>query len=217
MKKFNLTAGVVLLSILLFACNQTPKTTEETPIAEETIENLKAAITGESNAFLKYLFFAEEAEAQGMHNIAKMFFAASRAEEIHVENHQAVLKSLQEDEFVPVIEEAHIADSDMSKNLESAIAGETYEFMEMYPVFIETAKAENVPDAVKSFEFAMKAEKIHAEHYQMVLDILKATGNDETVSSEWYVCLVCGKLTPTIDGLSHCAICGEKVEKFKKF
>ena len=217
MKRLNLLAGVVVLSVVLFSCNQPKETTEEIVLtAEQTVENLKAAITGESNASAKYAVFSQEAEAAGLFNIAKMFAAASEAEKIHVINHQLVLKSLGVEDFEPVIEE-HIADKDMSKNLEDAIDGEIYEFTEMYPPFIQAAADENVPQAVKSFEFAMKAEKGHAEHYQVVLDIFKATGSDKTVSPEWYICPICGELTPTIKEMNNCSICGEKVEKFKKF
>ena len=203
--------------MVLFACNQTPKTTEKSAEeAELTIENLKAAINGEFNASLKYEAFSMEAKYNEMLNIAKMFAAAAEAERIHVKNHQAVLKDLGVDDFVPVFEE-YESEGGVPERLEEAIAGETYEFTEMYPVFIETAKAENQSAAVKSFEQAMKAEKRHAEHYQAALELLKAEGNDKNVSSEWYVCPICGELTPTIEGMSNCFICGEKVEKFKKF
>jgi rubrerythrin len=226
MKRLNLAAGVIVLSLVLFACNQTPKDTAETaPAAEQTIENLKAAITGESNASAKYTAFSKEAEAVGMLNIAKLFAATAEAELVHVQNHQAVLKTLGVEDFVPVIEE-HIADKDMLKNLEAAIAGETYEFTEMYPAFIEAAIAENVPNAVKSFMYAMKAEKRHAEHYQAVLEIFKTAGNDKTVSKSWTVCLICGELLPDLvvvydsetgETMQNCGICGEKWENFKQF
>ena len=216
MKKLSLLAGVIVLSMVLFACNQTPKTTEETPEPEKTIKNLMNAIIGESNASAKYAVFSKAAEEAGMLNIAKMFAAAAEAEKIHIANHNVVLKGLFDSEFNLEVEE-HIADKDMLKNLEDAIAGETHEFTEMYPEFIEDANAENVSDAVKTFEHALKAEKGHAKHYQDALDILKSTGNDEGVSSEWYVCPICGELTPTIEGMKNCSICGEKVEKFNKF
>ena len=178
MKRISLSVWVIALSAVFFACNQAPKETEEVFVPEQTIENLKAAITGESNASAKYAIYAKEAEAAGMLNIAKIFAAASEAEMIHVNNHYAVLKALGVEDFEPVIDE-HIADKDMAKNLEAAIAGETYEFTEMYPVFIEIANAEEVANAVKSFDHAMKAEKRHAEHYQTVLDLFKAENNDK--------------------------------------
>ena len=217
MRKFNLIAWGIVLSVVLFACNQTPKTTEKSAEeAELTIENLKAAINGENNARVKYSFFSAKAEEVKMLNIAKLFAAAAKAELVHTNNYIVVLRGLGVDEF-RTIGEDHPIHEDMAKNLEDAIAGETYEFTEMYPVFIETAKAENVSAAVKSFEQAMKAEKRHAEHYQAALELLKAEGNDKNVSSKWYVCPICGELTPTIEGMSNCFICGEKVERFKKF
>jgi len=214
MKKLSLFSLVVALMIGFVACD-TPKK-PKAPIAEKTIENLKAAITGESNASAKYMVFSQAAEAAGLVHIAKIFAAASEAEMIHVNNHQAVLKTLCVEAFEPVIEE-HVADSDMAKNLETAIEGETYEFTEMYPEFVRIATEEKVSDAVKSFIFAMKAEQGHAKQYQVVLDIFVATNSDVTATEAWYVCPVCGELTSNIEDNPICPICGETADTFKKF
>jgi rubrerythrin len=213
MKKFNLLVSVIMLfAVLLSAC----KSNEPTPIVgEKTIENLKAAITGESNASVLYAIFSQKAKELGLNNIATMFAATSEAEKIHVNAHQAVLKELGVNNFVPVIEN-HIANNDMAKNLEDAIAGETYEFTEMYPKFIEVATAENIPDAVRSFERAMKAEMGHAKHYQAVLEIFQSLGHDATVSKTWYICPTCGDLEFAIT-VTRCPICGVNTENFIEF
>lgn len=66
-----------------------------------------------------------------------------------------------------------------SDNLRSAISGETSEFMEMYPRFIEQAKKEKASDAViLSFDVANNVEKIHASLYKKALDNL---GRNEEV------------------------------------
>ena len=223
MKIFNLTTGVIVLSMVLFACSQTPKNAEETaPEAELTIENLKEAITEKTELSDAYAIFSEAAKEEGMFNIAKMFTAAAEAEMIHVNSHQTALKALGVNDFEPTIEKSVafgllLVLGTLEKYLEAAIDAETHEFTEMYPVFIETANAENASDAVKSFKLAMEAEKRHAEHYKTVLELFKADGNDKNVPQEWYICLICGDLTPTIEGTANCSICGEKTEKFKKF
>jgi rubrerythrin len=59
-----------------------------------TLENLQAAYNGESNAHSRYLAFAKQASLEGYGEVASLFRAAARAEEIHASNHAAVLRML---------------------------------------------------------------------------------------------------------------------------
>ena len=182
---------------------------------KKTIENLKAAITGESNASATYKAFSAKAAQDGFPNIAKMFAAASAAEAIHVKSHNEVLTKLGEKEFTPVIETPKVAG--MEANLQKAIEGETYEYTVMYPGFITAAKAENCDDAVNSFSLASDAEAIHAKLYTKSLNILKETNSDKTVASVWYICPKCGALFDTIEGVARCPLCGVRSASFQKF
>lgn len=191
---------------VLVSCN--------TPKPVQTIENLKAAITGESNAQKKYAAFAQKAAAEGYHNISKMFTAASQAEGVHIKNHVAVLEKLGET-FTPELTEP-VVDS-TAANLQAAIRGEVYEATEMYPGFVTTAEAEKASAAVTSFSWALEAEKKHAALYTEALNILKETGSDENVSAEWYVCPKCGDLYNGIAGIENCEICGTASGQFIVF
>jgi len=182
---------------------------------EKTIANLKAAITGETNASAKYQAFSEQAAEEGFDNIASMFAAASFAEAIHIKNHNAVLVALGEEPFNPDAETPVV--EEIEDNLQVAIDGETYEFTVMYPGFIVDANAEKCEGAVKSFTWAKEAEAVHAVLYAEALEIIKMMGTDEEVSAEWYVCPVCGDLFNTIDGLDSCPICSAHSASFKKF
>jgi rubrerythrin len=96
-------------------------------------------------------------------------------------------------------------------NLKSAIAGETAEFREMYPKFIEAAKKEKASDAaILSFDVANKVEKIHANLYKKALDSL---GKNEEV--DYYVCSICGN-TVENSAPDRCPICNAPQEMFKK-
>ena len=53
----------------------------------KTIENLKAAITGESTASATYAAYAAKAAQEGQPLIQKLFEAASKAESVHAANH----------------------------------------------------------------------------------------------------------------------------------
>ena len=181
----------------------------------KTIENLKAAITGESNASATYQAFSAQAAQEGFPNIAKMFAAASAAETIHVKNHNAVLAKLGEEAFTPVIGTPKV--SGTADNLQAAIEGETYEFTVMYPEFIAAAKAEKCDEAIPSFTWASDAEAVHADLYSKVLNILKTTGSDQTVAPVWFTCPKCGNLFDTIEGINGCPLCGVKPASFLKF
>ena len=82
----------------------------------KTLNNLMAAFAGESQANRKYLAYAKKAEAEGKHNVAKLFRVTADAETIH---------AFKEFELAGKL-------GSTSENLKDAIDGETYEFKEMY-------------------------------------------------------------------------------------
>jgi len=159
-----------------------------------TMDNLKEAFAGESQANRKYLAFARKADEEGYHQVAKLFRAAAAAETVHAMNHLEAMGAINSTE----------------ENLLEAIAGETAEFKEMYPGFIEEAEAEGEEQARWSFDVANKVEKIHAELYQNALDNL-----GKNVEVDYYVCNWCGN---TVEGEApeRCAICGAPRKEFRK-
>ena len=182
---------------------------------EKTINNLKAAIEGETGASAKYKAFSIRAEEEGFHNISRMFAAASEAETIHVRTHNSVLEKLGQPTHHPTPETPVV--STTLENLMAAIEGETYEFEVMYPGFIADAHAENREEAVRTFEWAKGAEMTHARFYSKALEILKATGSDATISSAWFVCPKCGDLFDSAEDLNRCPLCGVNPSMFLKF
>lgn len=102
----------------------------------KTTDNLQAAFKGETTASAKYAAYSKKAEQEGQHEIALLFKAASIAENIHANNHKAVLQ--ESNNSVPVIKPEYSVKS-TKENLEDAIKGETYEVTTMYPDFLTTA------------------------------------------------------------------------------
>ena len=182
---------------------------------EKTIENLKAAISGETNASATYQAFSAKAVEEGYPNIARMFAAASAAEAIHVKNHNAVLAKLGVETFNPTPDTPTI--NATADNIQAAIEGETYEFTVMYPGFIAIANVEKCNDAITSFTWASDAEATHARLYTQALQILQTTENDEGVTPVWYTCPKCGDLFVTIEGVNSCPLCATKPSAFLKF
>jgi rubrerythrin len=156
---------------------------------------LKEAFAGESQANRKYLAFAAKADQEGFPQAAKLFRAAAEAETVHAHAHLRALKAIRS----------------TRENLQEAIEGETHEFKSMYPDMIAAAKAEGHKEAERSFNFANKVEKIHAELYQHVLDNLDGAKK----AYNYYVCPVCG-YTSEKEAPETCPVCGAKGKMFKK-
>jgi rubrerythrin len=162
-----------------------------------TVENAKAAYSGESQANRKYLAFSEKAAEEGFKNIATLFKAASEAEAIHAKKLLKVLGAI----------------GPTQKNLQESIAGETHEFTEMYPGFVSIAEGEKKTDAVLAFTHAMKAEQVHAKLYEKALAFVQA-GNDMG-REKIFLCPVCGNIELG-KAPEKCPICGVFGKQFRE-
>jgi len=161
---------------------------------KKTNDNLMAAFAGESQANRKYLAYARKAEAEGKRNAAKLFRTAAEAETLH---------ALKEYELAGKI-------GTTADNLKDAIAGETYEYSEMYPSFLKVANEEDNKAAAVVFSQAQKAEEVHARLYKEALEAL-----DKTEEIFYYLCPICGNIEKSIP--EKCSICGAPGSKFIKF
>jgi rubrerythrin len=162
-----------------------------------TIDNLKDAFAGESQANRKYLAFAKKAESDGLSQVAKLFRAAAEAETIHAHAHLRVLGGVKT----------------TTENLQEAIAGEGHEFKEMYPAFITQAEQESNKPALVSFKNAMAVEEIHHSLYSKALESVNS-GSD-LPAAKIMVCAVCGN-TVIGDAPEKCPVCSAAKEKFSE-
>jgi len=183
--------------------------------SKKTVENLLAAYEGESNAHAKYTAFAVKADAEGWHGAASLFRAAARAEQIHAANHARIVKHLGGQAKC----EIHAVDVKSTlENLNAALAGETYEVEKMYPGFLKEAAAQKNTAAIRTFEFALEAEKTHARLYSDAIALVEAGNKDSWVSAArtFYVCAVCGYTSETPEEHDRCPVCNTLWERFEK-
>jgi rubrerythrin len=169
--------------------------------AVQTLENLQQAFEGESNACARYAVFAVVADKEGYGEIASLFRATSKAEEIHAANHARVIREMGAQPKAAI--EETIPQS-TRENLQAAIDGEVYERDTMYPPFIELAKSEKNGAAVKTFVYALKTE---AEHARLFTDALKNLDSRRGTIKQYFVCNHCGY---TVEQLNFivCLVCG---------
>ena len=160
-----------------------------------TAENLAAAFAGESQANRKYLAFAKRADSDGFAQVARLFRAAAAAETVHAHAHLRALDGVKTTEV----------------NLQEAIAGEGFEFKEMYPPYLAAAQQEGHKKAEISFRNALAVEETHYNLYTGALDAVK--GGGDLPASEVHVCDVCGH-TVMGDAPDKCPVCSAKKERF---
>ncbi|MDP6868038.1 MAG: rubrerythrin family protein [Acidimicrobiales bacterium] len=129
----------------------------------QTLENLKAAFAGESQANRRYLYFAKVADVEGYPDIAGNFRDTAEGETGHAHGHLDYIKTVGDPATgLPI--------GDTLENLAAAVAGETHEYTEMYPGMAKTAREEGHDDIADWFETLAKAEKAHAGRFQSLLD-----------------------------------------------
>jgi rubrerythrin len=120
-----------------------------------TVKNIEAAFAGEAMAHIKYLYFAQVCRAGGDEESARIFEETAAQEVQHAFGHMDLLYP--KDALDPV------------KCLELAIAGENYEYTEMYPEFRHLAEQERNQSAVREFDEQIAESREHAERFQAVL------------------------------------------------
>jgi rubrerythrin len=132
----------------------------------KTETNLKEAFAGESQANRRYLYFSKTADIEGFPDVAGLFRDTADGETGHAHGHLDYLKKVGDPASGKPI-------GTTSLNLAASVAGETYEYTEMYPSMAKTAREEGFEDVAEWFETLAKAEKSHAGRFQKALDSLK--------------------------------------------
>lgn len=161
----------------------------------KTLEALQSAFAGESQANRRYLAFAEQADKEGFHQVARLFRAAAHAETVHAMNHLKAMAGIEK----------------TAENLKTAIEGENYEVASMYPEFIQYAQDESEKRALRSFTWAFEVEKVHEALYRQALEQL----GEEVPETDYYVCPFCG-YTHAGPYEGKCPVCGTPGERFER-
>ena len=132
-----------------------------------TEQCLKQAFAEEAQANRRYLYFANQADIEGLSDVAALFRSTADGETGHAHGHMDFLAQAGD----PV---TGLPIGTTALNLASAVAGETHEYTDMYPGMANTARDEGFDDIADWFETLAKAERSHANRYQKVIDGMKS-------------------------------------------
>ncbi len=163
--------------------------------------NLHTALSGESQAYLRYKWFEERAKEDGYVEISKIFAETAENEKEHAEIWFKYLGGW----------------STTENNLETAAGGEHFEWETMYSQFAAEAREEGFDVIAQLFDRIASVEKMHEERYLSKLNTVKngsvfSSDSDTTV----WICLNCGYSVVAKEAPKICPACSHDQGYFKK-
>lgn len=159
----------------------------------KTYQNLATAFAGESQARVKYEFYASQAKKDGYEQIAAFFTETSNNEKEHA---KLWYKHMAGGKVGPTTE-----------NLKLAAAGENYEWTEMYAEFAKTAHEEGFEAIAKQMEGVAAIEKQHEERYRALIDNIETGKVFSRDGDAIWICRNCGHIVIGKNAPEICPVC----------
>lgn len=177
------------------------------------IRNLETALEEESKNSAAYKAFAVAAADEGLHGLASLFRATARAEQIHASNHARVLRHMGGSTSVeipqPRIESA-------IDNLRAALVDQRFEIDYLYPTFLNNAVSLFDSSAIRSFHWALEADKSHARlHSELIMRLNEGTTAWVLAAHDFHVCGLCGYMAENQTD-ENCPACNYVRDRFEK-
>jgi rubrerythrin len=188
-----------------------------TPVAvlEERaiLRNLTTALEEELKTHAAYRAYANKAQEEGLFGLASLFRAMARAEQIHANNHARVIRHMGAEPPSGVPE---VRVESTFENLRTALASQRFETDYLYPTFLSVAVPLLDSTAVRTFHWALEADKSHARLCSNAITRLNADGRSAWAYAprDFFVCGLCGYTAASREG-ENCPACNLLWEKFE--
>ncbi|MDZ7740981.1 MAG: rubrerythrin family protein [Bacteroidota bacterium] len=170
----------------------------------KTEQNLLKAFAGESQARMRYDYFAKQAKKEGLEQIAAIFEETALNEKAHAKRFFKFLEGGPV-EITATYPAGKIGTS--LENLKAAAEGENEEWNELYPEFARVAEEEGFRDVASAFKMIAKVEKAHEERYMKLYDNLEEGRVFERGEKVVWKCRVCGYLHEGSKAPKLCPAC----------
>ena len=181
-----------------------------------TLKNLCTAFAGESQARNRYTIFAKIAREEKLDVVADLFTLTATQEATHARLLWEMIQTIKGEEHAPIINiDVPIDFGKTADNLRAAIAGETFEFTEMYPNFAKAAEEEGHKQIAAKLRLIAAAEKGHAEKYESALKALQENKLYAKETKTYWVCKECGYIICAEKAPAKCPLCGEPGDYFR--
>lgn len=170
----------------------------------QTEQNLLKAFAGESQARMRYDYFAKQAKKEGLEQIAAIFEETSLNEKEHAKRFFKFLEGGMV-EITAAYPAGFIGTT--LENLKSAADGEHEEWTDLYPEFARIAEEEGYKEVASAFKLIAKVEKAHEDRYRTLFDNLESGKVFKRGEKVIWKCRNCGFLHEAAAAPQTCPAC----------
>lgn len=180
----------------------------------KTEKNLLGSFAGESQARMRYTYFASVAKKEGYEQISAIFTETADNEKEHAELFFKLLPG-GEAEITGSYPAGMIKTT--PENLKAAADGEKHEWGTLYPGFADVAEKEGFPEIAKTFREIAKAEVSHERRFRKLLaNIEQGIVFKRDAKAQWK-CRNCGYVHEGSDAPDPCPVCSHDTAYFELF
>ena len=182
-----------------------------------TEKNLAISFAGESQARMRYTYFASAAKKEGYEQIAAIFTETADQEKEHAKRLMKLMNTAAQGETLPVAGEFPVLMGTTVENLKAAAAGENEEWTHMYPEFAKKAEEEGLPEIAAILRAIAMAEKMHEERY---LKLAKQIEDGTVFKKDHKVlwkCNNCGFVVESLEAPTVCPACNHPQAYFEEY
>lgn len=183
----------------------------------KTAENLMKAFAGESQARMRYTYYASTAKKEGYVQISNLFTETADNEKEHAKRFYKFLVEVLNGQTVTIEASFPVALGDTKANLLAAANGENEEWSELYPHFADIADQEGFPVIATVFRKIAEVEKHHEDRYRkLYANIVNNTVVKKSNTVQWK-CNNCGYIHTGDQAPDLCPACAHPQGYFEVF
>lgn len=155
----------------------------------KTEQNLLKSFAGESQARMRYDYFAKQAKKEGLEQIAAIFDETALNEKEHAKRFFKFLEGGMV-EITASYPAGKIGTT--LENLKAAADGENEEWTDLYPEFAKIAEEEGFKEIAKAYKSIAKVEAEHEKRYRKLYKNLEEGKVFERNGKIYWKCRNCG-------------------------
>lgn len=183
----------------------------------QTAKNLMISFAGESQANMRYTYYAAQAKKDGYVQIQNVFEETARNEKEHAKRFYKFLRDEMEGEAVPVLWDYPVNYADTKSNLAAAYTGEHEEATDMYPKFADVAEEEGFAEIAQVWREIAEAESWHERRFKKLYENI----TDGTVFRKgeevYWKCNNCGYVAKGLEAPELCPACAHPQAHFEVY
>ncbi|MFA6617509.1 MAG: rubrerythrin family protein [Candidatus Neomarinimicrobiota bacterium] len=182
----------------------------------KTAENLMKAFAGESQARMRYTYYASAAKKEGYLQISDIFLETAENEKEHAKlfYKQLIANGINGD-AVEINAAYPVGLANTIKNLEWAAEGELEEWDELYPEFARVADEEGYPEIAEVFRDVALVEVRHENRFRKLLKNIKEHSVFKKDGKVLWICKNCGHIVEDIEAPEICPVCAHGQKYFE--